>query len=77
MCLLHFGSEREASDGSEVSHPWLAILKVEGGEEAVKVVDGKKSCESREGVVSVHSEHPLHAFSVSRLQRRVGLEASA
>jgi len=76
LCLLHFGSEGETSDGGEMCHPWLGILKVDGGEEAVKVVDGKKGCESREGVVSVHSEHPLHGFSVSTLERRVGLEAS-
>ena len=78
VCLVHFGSEGEASDGSEPSHPWLnVILKAEAEEKTVKVVDRKNSGESRERVMGVDFEHPLHGFPASKVQGRVGLETGA
>ena len=78
VCLVHFGSEGEASDGSEPSHPWLnVILKAEAEEKTVKVVDSKNSGEGREGVVGVYFENPLHGFYASTLQGRVALETAS
>ena len=68
------GNEVEASHSSKLSHPWLPILEPEAEEEPVKVVGGKYHSESREGVVCIHFQHPLHGFFASTLQLRVSLE---
>lgn len=74
MGLLHFGSKRDGSNGSELGHPRLISLKLETRQKPVEVINGENGGEGREGVMGIDLQHPLDGASSGGGERRVGLK---
>lgn len=73
MSLLHFGSQGNAGNSSQLSHPWLLWTRFRAILKSIEIVNRKHRSERGEGIVANNFKDPVNRLG-SRRRRRADFQ---